>query len=72
MFAEQKALNTLVYDAYDEKIDIQAINLSEEVYNFERDNAEQFLRDIHERAKILHLKQKIWYNKDVLNKLKEL
>lgn len=70
--SDQKALNTLVYDAYDEKIDIQAINLSEEVYNFERDNAEQFLRDIHERAKILHLKQKIWYNKDVLNKLKEL
>ena len=26
--------------SYDEKIDIQAINLSEEVYNFERDNAE--------------------------------
>lgn len=72
MFAEQKALNTLVYDAYDEKIDLQAINLSEEVYNFERDNAEEFLRDIHERTKILHLKQKIWYNKDVLNKLKEL
>lgn len=72
IFAEQKALNTLIYDAYDEKIDLQAINISEEVYNFERDNAEQFIRDIHERAKILHLKRKIWYNEKVLLKIKEL
>lgn len=71
-FPEQKALNTLIYEAYDEKIDIQAINISEEVYNFERDNAEQFIRDIHERAKILHLKQKIWYNEKVLLTIKEL
>lgn len=69
-FPEQKALNTIVYDAYDEKIDLQVINISEEVYNFERDNAEQFLKDLHERAKILHLKQKIWYNKEVLDNIK--
>lgn len=65
-FHEQTAFHSLAYEAYDEILDVKLVNVSEEVYNYERDSAESFLADLHPRAKILHLKQGLWKNEEIL------
>lgn len=73
-FPEQKAFNNLCYQFYDNYQSgmTQVINVSEEMYNYERDSAEEFLADMPKNAHILHLKQGLWKDKHIVRTVQSL
>lgn len=56
--AEQKAFDYLCYQGYDHKAERTVGNVSEEVYNFERDGKELFSDLRAKNTKLIHLKTK--------------
>lgn len=65
-YPEQLALNEIAYRGYDGELDIKVSNVSENIYNFERDSVSAFKNEI-KNAKLVHLKRKYWQNPDVLS-----
>jgi hypothetical protein len=69
---EQTAFNQLVYEGYDGLAPWTASNVSENIYNFERDDTKQFAQGLKEyNPKIIHLKQKRWQDPFSLDLLKQ-
>jgi len=71
-YPEQRALNDLAVKGYDGIGESRVGNISENLYNFERDDDRQFITDLETyKPKVIHLKGKKWQNKfimDYLNK----
>jgi len=71
-YAEQRALNMLAYKGYDGISDWTVGNVSENVYNFERDDTKQFMEGVKKyNPKLIHLKGGRWKQEFSLNFLKE-
>lgn len=69
---EQLALNNLAIKAYDEMMDITVSNVSENIYNFERNSTKEFISDFNKyKPKLIHLKNKMWKNEKIINYLKK-
>jgi len=70
--AEQRAFNYLCYLGYDGKAEWTVGNVSEEVYNFERDGQEFFPDLQAKKPKLIHLKTKRWEDKESLKAVEKL
>ena len=69
---EQKAFNYLCFKGYDRQAEWTVGNVSEEVYNFERDGQE-FIPDLQaKKPKLIHLKTKRWEDKESLQAVGKL
>jgi lipopolysaccharide biosynthesis glycosyltransferase len=67
-YAEQRAFNTLIYKGYDGLAEWTCSNVSENVFNFERDDDKQFVNHYKEyNPKLIHLKQGKWKNQFILD-----
>lgn len=71
IFPEQKAFNDLVYLAYDGLYNLDVGNVSENIFNYERDNEKEFLKYFKKyNPVIVHLKQGLWKQKNIMNLFK--
>jgi hypothetical protein len=60
-YPEQNAFNELAYEGYDEKLKVKVGNVSENIYNFERDNPILFRKEALEyKPKLIHMKGEKW------------
>jgi hypothetical protein len=67
-YAEQRAFNTLIYKGYDGLAEWTSSNVSENVWNFERDDDKQFVNHYKEfKPKLIHLKGRKWQNQFILD-----
>lgn len=67
-YPEQQALNDLVYKYYDSETDITVGNISENIYNFERDDDKAFIKDFQKyNPRLVHLKGKKWQNNFIMD-----
>lgn len=70
-YPEQSAFNDLIYKGYDGKINIKTGNISENLYNFERDDTKQWINGIKEyNPYLIHMKQQRWKDEFSLNFLR--
>jgi hypothetical protein len=71
-YPEQRALNDLAFQGYDGLLDITVGNVSENLFNFERDDDKQFVNDFAKyKPTLVHLKGKKWQNKFILDFLRK-
>jgi hypothetical protein len=71
-YPEQRAFNDLLYMHYDKRDGLAIGNVSENIYNFERDDTKQFIDGLHEfTPKLIHLKAKRWKNQFCLNYMRD-
>ncbi len=67
-YAEQRAFNTLIYKGYDGLAEWTCSNVSENIYNGERDCDKQFVEMVNKyNPKLIHLKGRKWENKFILD-----
>jgi hypothetical protein len=67
-YPEQRAFNDLLYMHYDKRDGLKIGNVSENIYNFERDDTKQFIDGLNTyKPKLIHLKGKRWQNEFCLN-----
>jgi len=72
-YPEQHAFNDLCIDGYDGLKEWTVTNVSENIYNFERDKTKYFSLDLKKyRPKLIHLKTKRWEDEESLNIIKNL
>lgn len=69
-YPEQNALNQIAFQGYD-GVGITVGNVSENIYNFERDSVRLFKKEIG-NAKLIHLKNKYWQNPEILQFIKTI
>jgi len=71
-YPEQSALNDLAIEGYDGLSDISVGNVSENLYNLERDSDDIFIDGIEfYKPALIHLKGKKWQNKFILDYLRK-
>lgn len=64
-YPEQNAFNQLCIEGYDGQAEWTVSNVSENIYNFERDKTKEFLEDIKiYKPKLIHLKTKRWQDEE--------
>ena len=68
-YPEQNALEQIAYMGYDGLIDLKVANVSENLYNFERDNKDDFLSGMN-KSKLVHFKNGFWKIGKLVNGLK--
>jgi hypothetical protein len=69
---DQTALTDIAIKGYDGLIDLKVTNVSENIYNFERNDVKSWISGIKKyHPKIIHLKNKKWENKYCVNWLSE-
>ena len=72
-YPEQHAFNELCIQGYDGQAEWTVSNVSENIYNFERDHTKYFIPDLQTyRPKLIHMKTKRWQDKESLNAIHSL
>lgn len=63
-YPEQRAFNDLLYKYYDSDLDITIGNVSENLWNCERDDTDEWMKAVEKyKPFLIHLKGKRWANK---------
>lgn len=71
-YPEQRAFNDLAYKGYDGLREWTVGNLSENIYNFERDDTQEWMDGIEKyNPKLIHMKTKRWQNPFCLDYLRK-
>ena len=70
-YPEQNALEQIAYMGYDHEIDLKVANVSENIYNFERDNRDDLIAGMN-NAKLVHFKGLVWKVGKVVNSLRDV
>lgn len=64
-YPEQNAFHQLCLQGYDQQAEWSVSNVSENIYNFERDKTKEFLKDLElYKPKLIHLKTKRWQDEE--------